>query len=101
MRVRKTGAVYITGNKRGNVLYVGVTSDLQTRIRQHKNKSYVNSFSARYNCDVLLWFEIHDTIAEAIVREKQLKAGSRSQKEELIKMMNPSCRDLWEDLQHW
>ena len=86
--------VYILSNKDNNVLYIGVTSNLKHRIRQHKSKFYPKSFTARYNCDKLVYFEMYHDIREAILREKQLKAGNRQRKLDLIISENP----LWEDL---
>jgi len=85
--------VYIICNKNNTVLYVGVTSDLQGRIWEHKNKTY-KGFSAKYECNKLVYFEEFQWIQDAIAREKQLKAGSRQKKIELILADNP----LWDDL---
>jgi putative endonuclease len=71
-----------------------VTSDLDDRIRKHKEKKYPNSFTAKYNVDKLVYFETFETIGEAIKREKQIKAGSRKKKVELINGLNAG----WEDL---
>jgi putative endonuclease len=95
------GFVYIITNFHNTVLYVGVTSDLRTRIAEHKNKEYKNSFSAKYNCDKLVWYESFERIEEAIAREKQLKAGNRKRKEDLIHSINPHWNDLWMKIQHW
>jgi putative endonuclease len=102
MLVKKGGCVYIITNKIHTVLYVGVTSNLQQRIWQHINKFYPESFTAKYNCNKLVWYESFASISEAIVREKQLKAGNRAKKMELIKELNPDWKDLWEeDVRHW
>ena len=66
----KPGFVYIITNYTNTTLYVGVTSDLELRIKQHKNKYYPNSFSARYNLDKLVYFESFQMIEDAIAREK-------------------------------
>jgi putative endonuclease len=58
----------------------------------------VPGFAARYGCKLLVWYEPHDDMATAIVREKQIKAGSRRQKLALIETWNPTWRDLYEDL---
>lgn len=89
---------YITTNKPNGVLYTGVTSELKYRTESHKNKKYKNSFSARYNLDKLVYYEEHNSIITAREREKQIKAGSRKKKIELIESMNPEWRDLYEDL---
>ncbi|MGB8705100.1 MAG: GIY-YIG nuclease family protein [Gillisia sp.] len=86
--------VYITTTKRNTALYTGVTSNLVKRIHQHKTKFYKKSFSARYNCDKLVYFQEFADIRVAIAYEKKLKAGSRTKKENLINEMNPE----WEDL---
>jgi putative endonuclease len=88
------GFVYIMTNKNNTVLYVGVTSDLIDRVFKHKSKKYPNSFSAKYNIDKLVYFEELDTIGDAIKREKQIKAGSRGKKIELIMNNNPQWDDL-------
>ncbi|NOR86640.1 MAG: GIY-YIG nuclease family protein [Bacteroidales bacterium] len=94
----KQPATYIVTNKADGVLYVGVTSNLKSRIAKHKNKTYKDSFTARYNVDKLVWFQELPIMHEAIAREKQLKAGSRAKKVKLIVEMNPEWRDLFEDL---
>lgn len=96
--MKKGGSVYIVTNRRRTTLYVGVTSNLPRRIWQHKTKYYPRSFTARYNCDQLVYHEAHPTIVEAIAREKQLKAGSRKKKLTLIRRLNPEWRDLYEDI---
>jgi len=88
------GYVYIMTNKNNTVLYTGVTSDLRIRVKEHKEKRYPGSFTARYNIEKLVCFERFTSISEAIKREKQIKAGSRKKKVELINRDNPE----WEDL---
>ena len=88
----KKGFTYITTNKNHTVLYVGATSELKYRTESHKNKKYKNSFSAHYNADKLVWYEEKETIAEALKREKQIKAGSRQKKIDLINKMNPNWK---------
>lgn len=97
----KGGSVYITANKHNSVVYVGVTSDLIGRIKKHKDKFYPNSFSAKYNCDKLVYFERFHSIQEAIAREKQIKKYRREKKDVLINEMNPEWRDLYEDIFKW
>ena len=94
----KDPATYITASKPHGVVYVGVTSDLKDRIEKHKNKTYKNSFTARYNVDKLVWFEKHSNMMDAIKREKQLKAGSRAKKVKLIEEINHEWRDLYSEL---
>jgi len=89
-----TAWVYIMTNRRGGVLYVGVTSDLKGRMAKHKTKHYPNSYSAQYNLDKLVYFEKIDGMSKAIDREKQLKAGNRARKLKLIEGMNTEWRDL-------
>ena len=93
-------AVYMMTNKYKSVLYIGVTSDLLKRIHDHKNKVNPKSFTARYNIDRLVYFEMASSISDAIKREKQLKAGPRSKKISLIISLNPEWRDLFQDLTH-
>lgn len=85
----KPGFIYIITNKNKTTLYIGVTSNLPKRILQHVEKSYQNSFSARYNLNKLVYFEQFQMIVDAIGREKQLKAGNRATKENLINTFNP------------
>ena len=94
----KPGYVYILTNKNNTTLYVGVTSSLQERVIQHKEKYYPKSFTARYNLDKLVYYEAHQMIGGAIGREKLLKGGSRAQKIALIESMNPEWLDLFEGL---
>ena len=88
------GFIYIMSNENKSVLYTGVSSDLVGRIRQHKSKKHPHSFSARYNVRMLVYYECFETIGEAIKREKQIKAGSRKKKMELINSMNPEWKDI-------
>ncbi|MCI0706524.1 MAG: GIY-YIG nuclease family protein [Ignavibacteriae bacterium] len=89
---------YIMTNKTNEVLYTGFTSDLPKRVYQHKHK-LIKGFTSRYNLTKLVWYEVHEDVQAAIAREKQLKAGSRQKKLDLISAMNPEWRDLSEDLQ--
>ncbi len=89
--------VYILANKWRTVLYVGVTGNLEGRMVEHKTKKHPKSFTARYNVDRLVYYEKYDNPLEAILREKQLKAGPRWRKVQLINQSNPSWRDLSED----
>ena len=94
----KGAYVYILSNKRNGTLYVGVTSNLVKRIFEHKEK-VVNGFSAKYNLDLLVYYEEWWNIEEAIQREKQLKAGNRKKKLGLIESINPDWKDLSEYLE--
>jgi len=90
--------VYIITNKPKGVLYIGFTKDLKRRIYQHKNKVHPTTFSARYNLDKLVYFEIFENEKEARLREKKMKKWNRDWKIELIEKTNPSWKDLYEDL---
>jgi putative endonuclease len=90
------GFIYILTNKNNSVLYTGVTSNLKERIEQHKGRKHPDSFSARYNLNKLVYFEMYDTIGEAIAREKAIKGGSRGKKVDLINSINPGWTDLSE-----
>ncbi|HSY60296.1 MAG TPA: GIY-YIG nuclease family protein [Cytophaga sp.] len=92
------GTIYILTNEYGSVLYIGVTSDLFTRIPEHRNKIYPDSFTARYNCTNLVYYETYARIEDAIAREKQLKKWNREWKIELISKFNPTWKDLFDDL---
>ena len=89
--------IYILTNKRNNVLYSGVTNDLQRRVYEHRKK-LVGGFTTKYNVDKLVYYEETDSIEAAIQREKQIKGGSRQKKIDLIEGMNSQWRDLYEDL---
>ena len=91
----KKGYVYIVTNQNNAVLYTGVTSELKYRIEGHKTKKYRNSFSARYNTDKLVYYEEKVSINTAFKRERQIKAGSRQKKIDLINSMNPEWKDLY------
>ena len=88
------GFVYIMTNNYNSVLYTGVTSDLKERVSQHRTKKHKNSFSTRYNICKLVYYEELETIGEAIKREKQIKAGPRIKKIDLITRINPEWKDL-------
>ena len=92
--------IYIATNKRHTVIYVGVTNNLFKREDQHKNKINKNSFTAKYNIDTVVYYEAYDDIKIAIAREKQIKAGSRKKKIELIEKMNPEWKDLIKEIEH-
>ncbi len=93
--------VYIITNKYNKVLYTGVTSNLKIRIWEPQTKAYPDSFTAKYNCNKLVWYEQYGNIKWAIDREKQIKAGSRMDKVRLIEAMNPQWKDLWEVVREW
>ena len=93
----KQGYVYIMTNNRNTVLYVGVTSDVVKRVYEHKEK-LVEGFTRRYNIVKLVYYEVFEDMENAILREKQIKAGSRQKKVELIDRMNPDWCDLYDGL---
>ncbi len=84
-------------NKLNTVLYTGVTSDLIKRVYEHKEK-LVNGFTSKYRVNKLVYYEIFKDIENAILREKQIKAGSRKKKIELINSVNKEWKDLYEEL---
>ena len=90
----KHPAVYILASKRNGTLYIGVTSDLVKRIWEHKN-NMVEGFTKRYGVHQLVWYELHESMESAIVREKQLKNWKRKWKLELIEKSNPNWQDLY------
>ena len=93
----KSPCVYILTNKINTTLYIGVTSDLQKRIYQHKN-GVVDGFSKKYNLHKLVYYEQYSDIYSAISREKRLKKYKRKWKLSLIDKMNPSWSDLYDDI---
>ncbi|MGP7794957.1 GIY-YIG nuclease family protein [Sphingomonas sp. CLY1604] len=92
-------AIYMMASKRNGTIYVGVTSNLPQRAWQHR-EGVVDGFTKRYGCKLLVWFEVADTMEGAILREKQIKAGSRTKKLALIEGMNPGWHDLYEQIAH-
>ena len=90
-------AVYILASQRNGTLYVGVTSNLVQRVWQHKN-DLAQGFTRQYGVHALVYFELHDTMLEAISREKQLKGGLRAKKVALIEALNPAWGDLYAGL---
>ena len=93
----KQPAVYIMASRRNGTLYAGVTSNLPKRAFEHRD-GIVPGFTSRYGCKLLVWYEIHSMMADAITREQQIKGGSRRKKLALIEAMNPNWRDLFDDL---
>lgn len=93
----KQFCVYLLASRRNGTLYIGVTSNLAARIWQHKTKA-VPGFTARYGCDRLVYYEIHDSAEAAITREKQMKEWRRDWKIALIERDNPDWRDLYGDI---
>ncbi len=82
-------------NKPGGTIYIGVTTDLKRRAYEHRNH-LIEGFTKRFGLDLLVWFEVHSEIGEAIKREKQMKRWRRSWKVELVERANPDWRDLFD-----
>ena len=93
----KQPAVYLLASRYRGTLYVGVTSDLVQRIWQHR-QGLVEGFTQRYGVHMLVWFEQHATMLDAIAREERIKEWKRAWKLELIETNNPRWRDLYDDL---
>tara|TARA_R110002050_G_scaffold55731_7_gene125467 strand:- start:278 stop:565 length:288 start_codon:yes stop_codon:yes gene_type:complete len=93
----KPGYVYILTNKNNTTLYVGVTSNLEQRLKQHRSKANEKSFTAKYNLDKLVYYEAFQMIGDAIAKEKELKAGKRAKKIALIEGVNPNWENLIPD----
>ncbi len=90
-------AVYIMANHRNGTIYIGVTSNLVQRAWQHR-EGIGDGFTKQYGCKRLVWFELYGTMEAAILREKQLKGGSRKKKITLIEANNPEWLDLFDQL---
>ena len=84
-------------NRKNTVLYTGVTNDLKKRVYEHKEK-LANGFTKKYNITKLVYYEVFEDIENAILREKQLKAGSRQKKIRLVNSMNKEWCDLYKEL---
>jgi putative endonuclease len=93
----KQPAVYILASQRNGTLYIGVTSNLVQRVWQHKNE-VVESFTKRYGVHMLVYYELHGDMQQAIIREKQLKKWNRAWKLRLIEEKNPNWDDLYESV---
>lgn len=93
----KEPAVYILASKRNGTLYIGVTSDIVERVWQHK-KDVAEGFTKKYGVHTLVYYEWHEDMDAAILREKRLKKWNRAWKLRLIEEMNPEWRDLFEDV---
>ncbi len=92
--MEKYYSVYISTNKIHTVLYTGVTNNILNRDNQHKTKINKKSFTAKYNVNKVVYYETYSNISDAITREKQIKAGSRKKKIDLINSINPNWKDL-------
>jgi len=91
---QKQGFVYLLCNKTNKVIYTGVTNNLKARVYQHKEK-LIEGFTKKYNVNKLVYYEVFDNIENAIIREKQIKAGSRQKKIDLIIQNNIGFEDLY------
>ena len=87
--------VYILTNNHNTVLYTGVTNDLKRRVYTHKQHLDKSSFTARYNIEKLVYYEVTSNIEAAIAREKQIKSWNRKRKNQLIEGKNPKWVDLY------
>ena len=92
------GVVYILTNQGNTTLYTGVTSNIIKRLYEHRSGKYKNSFTSRYAIKKLVYHEVFSRIEDAIAREKQIKGGSRLNKENLINSINPQWKDLSEEV---
>jgi putative endonuclease len=92
--MKRGGYVYIMTNQRHTVFYTGVTASLYRRVQEHKEKRDPHSFTARYNCDKLIYFNGFQHIEEAITEEKRIKGLRREKKLKLIEAINPNWNDL-------
>jgi len=88
--------VYILASKKNGTLYIGITNNLVRRVYEHK-EGLVEGFTKKYNVKNLVYYEIHNSVYEAIKREKALKKWLRKWKIELIEKMNPTWKDLYKD----
>jgi len=93
----KAGYVYIMASKRNGTLYIGVTSDLQQRVWQHR-EGIIEGYSKRYGCKMLVWYSQFDDLQEARRKELQMKEWNRLWKLRVIEEMNPEWDDLFESL---
>lgn len=89
--------IYILTNKENGALYTGITNDLVRRVYEHKNK-LIDGFTKKYSLDKLVYYEQYSSPSDAILREKQIKAGSRKKKLDLINNFNNSWKDLYETI---
>ena len=97
MTVEKSPAVYMMANRYRGTIYIGVTSDLWTRVLNHQAKAF-GGFTAKYGLDRLVWYEPHSDMTTAIQRETRLKAWKRDWKIELVETLNPDWADLHDNI---
>ena len=89
--------VYMMTNKNDNVIYTGITNNLKRRVYEHKEK-LINGFTKKYNITKLVYYEVFEDPENAILREKQIKAGSRQKKIDLVNSINRKWLNLYEEL---
>jgi putative endonuclease len=99
--MERGGCVYIMTNQRNGTLYVGVTSRLIERVQEHKARVHPQSFTSKYGCNMLVYYNTFSSIEEAIAEEKRIKGGSRLKKLKLIEQINPEWKDLWNEIKEW
>jgi putative endonuclease len=97
--MQKGGYIYIMTNKNKTTLYIGVTNNIQRRVREHRTHYNPLSFTAKYNLECCIYYEYFADIRQAIHREKQLKKWNRAKKETLINTTNPAWEDLWKAIE--
>jgi putative endonuclease len=95
--MKKSYYVYILASRKNGIIYTGITSNLKKRAFEHKNNIF-KRFTEKYNVKKLVYFEIHDHIEIATLREKRIKKWKRSWKVEIIEKMNPEWKDLYDDI---
>ena len=95
--MNKPGYVYIMASRRNGTIYLGVTSDLAARAYQHRN-GVIEGFTRTYGCKLLVWYEVHDDLENARLRELQMKKWNRQWKLSEIERMNPDWNALFESL---
>ena len=90
--------VYILTNEKGNVLYTGITNNLMKRVYEHKKHLDKGSFTARYNVEKLVYYEVTSEVDAAIEREKRIKGWNRKRKNKLVESKNPNWNELYDNL---
>ena len=95
--MNKQPTVYILASERNGTLYTGVTSDLVKRVWEHRS-NMVEGFTKRYGVHHLVWYEVHENMESAILREKRIKDWKRSWELKLIEGMNPKWQDLYDSI---
>ena len=93
----RTPCVYILASRPNGTRYIGVTSNLPKRVWEHKS-DFVKGFTNRYHVHTLVWYEVHESMESAIVREKSLKKWNRAWKLRLIQRDNPKWLDLYDEI---